>query len=156
VFASSGSTVSAYEREEPWRALVAGRYDDLPRGADGGPVWPMVTVHMAARPAGFYGMSKVAGEALARHYADAHGLSALCVRIGHVTEADRPVTPRDFSVWCSQRDVAGALALALAAPAVPGCAVVFVTSRNRWGYRDLAHTRAVLGWEPLDAAEDHR
>src|SRR2546422_7118146 len=54
-------------------------------------------------PAGLYGVSKVWGEALARHYADAHDLSILCVRIGHVTAEDRPRAPRDFSVWCSQR-----------------------------------------------------
>jgi hypothetical protein len=34
--------------------------------------------------------------------------------------------------------------------------IFFATSRNRWGYRDLEHPRKVLGWEPLDAAEDHR
>jgi hypothetical protein len=31
-----------------------------------------------------------------------------------------------------------------------------VTSSNRWGYRDLTHAREVLGWEPLDRAEDYR
>jgi hypothetical protein len=32
----------------------------------------------------------------------------------------------------------------------------FATSKNRWGYRDLEHARAVLGFEPLDVAEDYR
>jgi hypothetical protein len=34
--------------------------------------------------------------------------------------------------------------------------VCFVTSNNRWGYRDLTHTHHVLGWEPQDRAEDWR
>jgi len=37
-----------------------------------------------------YGASKIWGEAVARHYADAYGLSALCVRIGRVKAEDRP------------------------------------------------------------------
>jgi len=33
---------------------------------------------------------------------------------------------------------------------------VFGNSRNKWGYRDLEHTRAILDWEPVDAAENYR
>jgi nucleoside-diphosphate-sugar epimerase len=156
IFASSGSTVSAYERDEPWRTLVAGRYEALPRGADGQPTWPMITTSTPTRPAAFYGVSKVSGEALARHYADAYGLSMICVRIGHVSKEDRPLVPREYSVWCSQRDVVRGIELAIVAPETLRYEIVFVTSGNRWGYRDLEHTRAVLGYEPMDAAEDHR
>jgi hypothetical protein len=42
------------------------------------------------------------------------------------------------------------------APASVRFDVFFVVSDNRWNYRDLAHARAVLGWTPLDRAEDHR
>jgi nucleoside-diphosphate-sugar epimerase len=149
IYASSGATVSGWEREAPYSALVAGRYDEA--GA-----WPAMTHETPVRPAGLYGASKVWGEALARHYADAHGLSAICVRIGHVTEKDRPQTVRDFSVWCSQRDIARMIRLAIEAPETLRFEVVFATSRNRWGYRDLEHARRVLGFEPIDAAEDHR
>jgi nucleoside-diphosphate-sugar epimerase len=34
--------------------------------------------------------------------------------------------------------------------------IFFAVSDNRWGYRDLEHARAVLGFEPRDRAEDHR
>jgi len=44
----------------------------------------------------------------------------------------------------------------LDAPAALRYDIVFGNSRNKWGYRDLEHTREVLGWEPVDAAEDHR
>jgi hypothetical protein len=103
-----------------------------------------------------YGASKVWGEALARHYVEAHGLSAICVRIGHVVAEDRPLTVRDFSVWCSQRDIARMLELCLTAPLEVGFQIFFATSENRWSYRDLEHPRAVLGFEPQDAAERYR
>jgi nucleoside-diphosphate-sugar epimerase len=149
VFASSGSVVAGWERDEPYRALVEGRYEGLRD-------WPLLTHESPTRPAGLYGASKAWGEALARHYADAHGMSMLCVRIGHVVAEDRPLSTRDFVVWCSQRDVARMIELALQAPATVGFDVFYAVSRNRWGYRDLAHAREVLGYEPRDAAEDHR
>src|SRR6059036_1883529 len=149
VYASSGATVSAYERDLPYRALAEGRYDEV--GA-----WTTLTHETPVRPAGLYGVSKVWGEALARHYADAHDLSVLCVRIGHVTAEDRPRAPRDFSVWCSQRDIARMIEACLRAPATLRFDVFFAVSNNKWSYRDLDHARRVLGFEPQDAAETYR
>ncbi len=149
VFASSGNTVTAYEREMPYRALVTGRYDEVPD--DRGWIQPT-----AARPGSLYGCSKLWGETLGRHYADVHGMSVLCLRIGNVNSADRPLHVRDFAVWCSQRDAAQAIERAINAPASLRYEVVFVTSENQWGYRDLARTRAVLGFVPRDRAEDYR
>lgn len=149
IFASSGATVSAYEREMPYRALVEGRGAEV---SD----WPLITTASPVRPGNVYGATKVWGEALARYYADAHGLSAICLRIGHVNAQDRPTTPRVTSVWCSQRDVARAIAAALDAPPDLRFAVCFVTSRNRFGYRALDDGRSLLGWEPVDSADDYR
>lgn len=149
VYASSGATVSGWERESPYRELASGRYDDA--GA-----WTTMTHETPLRPVGLYGASKVWGEALARQYSDAHGLSAICLRIGHVVTEDRPLTVRDYSVWCSQRDIARAIARAIEAPDAVRFEIVFITSRNRWSYRDLAHAKAAIGFEPLDAAEDYR
>jgi nucleoside-diphosphate-sugar epimerase len=149
VYASSGATVSGWERDAPYAELVAGRYDGVA-------AWAKLTHETPVRPAGIYGASKVWGEALARHYADAHGLSMIAIRIGAVNASDRPEGPRQFSVWCSQRDVARMIGAAIDAPADVGFAIVYVTSDNRWGYRDLDHARRVLGFEPLDRAEDFR
>ncbi len=149
IFASSGATVSGWEREPPLSHVVAGRYDEL--GS-----WSPLTQDTPLRPAGLYGASKVWGEALARHYADAHGLSAICLRIGRVREEDRPMAPREFSVWCSQRDAARMIAACIEAPAQVRFDVFYVVSDNRWSYRDVGHARAVLGWTPLDRAEDYR
>jgi len=149
IFASSGAVVSGYESEPPFAALVAGQHDEA------GSV-PMLTEASPLRPSGLYGASKVWGEALGRHYADALGLSVICVRIGRVTRDDRPQSPREYTVWCSQRDIARFLVHCIAAPSSVRFDTFFVTSNNRWGYRDLSHAREVLGWEPLDHAEAHR
>ena len=149
VYASSGATVSGYERELPYSALVEGRYDAVRS-------WTRLTHDSPVRPTTLYGCSKVWGEALARHHADAHGLSTLCVRIGAVNAEDRPLAPRQFSVWCSQRDVAQMIERAIEAPDDLGFGIFFAVSDNRWSYRDIEHARAVLGYEPRDRAEDHR
>ena len=92
--------------------------------------------------------------AVAGYLHDLHpaGPSHLGPRVGW----QRPLSARDFSVWCSQRDIVRLLEHAVAAPASVRYDIVFGTSRNRWGYRDLEHPRTVLGWEPLDEAESHR
>src|SRR5262245_12704700 len=149
LFASSGSVVSGWEREEPYRALTEGRYDGLRD-------WPMMTHETPLRPQGLYGASKVWGEALARHYADAHGLSMICLRIGAVNAEDRPLAPRQYAVWCSQRDIAQMVERCIAAPASLRFDIFFVVSDNKWSYRDLSHARAVVGYVPADRAEDHR
>jgi len=149
IFASSGATVSAWERDAPWSALIAGRYGEA------GPFAKM-THETPTRPAGLYGASKIWGEALARYYADTHGLSAICVRIGRVKAEDRPMATRDYAVWCSQRDIVRMIELCITAPPTLRFDVFFAVSDNRWGYRDLEHARAVLGFEPRDRAEDHR
>ncbi len=149
VFASSGATVSGYEREMPYSALVTGSGGDLSG-------WTKLTHQTPVRPAGLYGVSKVWGEALARQYADAHGMSMLCLRIGHVTAEDRPLSPRDYSVWCSQRDIVRMIELCLQAPDTVRFDVFFVVSDNKWSYRDLEHARAVLGFVPQDSAEKYR
>jgi nucleoside-diphosphate-sugar epimerase len=150
VFASSGATVSGWERESPISHVVAGRYDAVVTS------WSPLTHETPLRPSGLYGASKVWGEALARHYADAHGMSMICLRIGRVRAEDRPLEPREFSVWCSQRDVVRMILSCIEAPPTVRFDVFYVVSDNRWSYRDVGHARAVLGWTPLDRAEDLR
>ncbi|HTI55397.1 MAG TPA: NAD(P)-dependent oxidoreductase [Verrucomicrobiae bacterium] len=149
IYASSGATVSDWERDEPYAALVAGRYDQVAE-------WAVLTHESPIRPHGLYGCSKVWGEALARHFADTSPMSMLCLRIGRVTAADRPAGPREFSVWCSQRDIAQMVERCLAAPDSLRFDVFFVCSENKWTYRDIEHARAAVGFVPEDRAEDYR
>jgi hypothetical protein len=80
----------------------------------------------------------------------------ICLRIGAVNREDRPVGPRQFSVWCSQRDVAQMVERCIAAPSDLRFDVFYVVSDNAWSYRDLTHARAIVGYEPVDRAEDYR
>ena len=150
VFASSGATVAGWEREEPYKALVEGRYGDAPER------WPLIRHDEAVRPLGVYGATKVWGEAICRQVADSSPLSVLCLRIGYVNAEDRPIHPRHYAVWCAQRDIAAAIERCVDAPPDLHFDVLFVNSRNRWGYRDLSHTEDALGFVPAAAAEDHR
>jgi nucleoside-diphosphate-sugar epimerase len=150
IFASSGATVAGIHGEEPFKALVEGRYSDV------GGTWPMLTHESMPRPMGLYGVSKVFGEALARQFVDTSPLSILCLRIGWVGEEDRPVAPAHWVNWCSQRDIVQVIDRSIEAPASLRYDIFFVTSNNRWGYRSLEHTRQVLGYVPQDNAEDHR
>jgi uronate dehydrogenase len=150
IYASSGATISGWESEEPYRALVEGRYGDVPSS------WPLITHEWPVNPNGLYGTSKVWGEALARQFVTSSGLSILCLRIGMVLPEDRPNTPRDYSVWCSQRDIANMVQLCLDADDDVRYDILFAASDNRWGYRDLEHSRQVVGFVPQDRAEDYR
>ena len=149
IFASSGATVSGWEKDPPLSHLVAGRYDEAKGFA-------RLTHESPMRPSGLYGASKIWGEAIARHYSDTYNLSAICVRIGRVLAADRPTSAREFSVFCSQRDVVRMIGLCITAPPALKFDVFYAISDNRWGYRDLEHARRVLGFEPRDRAEDYR
>ena len=148
IAASSGAAVSNAEREMPYRALVEGRYEE----AAG---WDTLDPSLV-RPSGLYGCSKLWGEALAHHYSDAWGLSAICLRIGAVNQADRPTSTREFSVWCSQRDIAQMVRRCIDAPQSLKFATFYVVSDNKWSYRSLANARTELGFEPQDQAEQHR
>lgn len=150
IFASSGATVAGWEQVEPYKALAEARYDDVPAE------WPMIRHDMATRPRGVYGATKVWGEAICRHYANTTAVSVLCIRIGFVNAADRPSRPRDFAVWCSQRDITEAIERCVFAPAELKFDVLFANSLNRWGYRDLTHAEEAVGFVPQDGAEDHR
>jgi nucleoside-diphosphate-sugar epimerase len=150
IFASSGTAVGGYARQFPYNALLEGRYDEVPQP------WPMLTHESLPHPATLYGVSKVWGEQLARHFADTTAMSMICLRFGVVNQADRPTDIRHFPIWCSQRDAAQMVERCIQAPADLKYDLFFVTSNNQWGYRDLSHAKAVVGYEPEDAAEHYR
>lgn len=150
IYASSGSTISGWELAHPYRALVNGDYESIT-----GP-WPMITHETPVRPAGVYGATKVWGEALARQFTDSSDLSIICLRIGLVNAADRPTDPRQFSVWCSQRDIGQMVERCVEAPPGLKFDILYAVSNNKWGYRDITRAREVVGFEPKDEAEAYR
>ena len=101
-------------------------------------------------PDTYYGVSKVAGEALAALYHHRYGLDAICLRI--LTCAERPTTVRSLSTWLSPDDAGRLFESCLSAPG-PGFRVAFGVSANtRGGWVSLDEARA-LGYEPRDDAE---
>jgi hypothetical protein len=101
-------------------------------------------------PDTYYGVSKVAIEALAAMYHHRYGLDAICVRI--LTCDERPKTPRSLSTWLSPDDAGRLFEACLTAPR-PGFRVIFGVSANtRGGWVSLNEAKS-LGYEPRDDAE---
>ena len=108
-----------------------------------------ITVEHRPRPDTFYGVAKVAAEAVMSLYADRYELDVVSCRIGSFLI--EPTTVRHLSTWLSHDDCVRMVEACLTAPA-PGYAVLYGISRNTRAWWDLAPGRA-LGYEPADDAE---
>ena len=115
-----------------------------PRPGDG-----LLTADVRPRPDTFYGVAKVAAEALLSLYVDRYGIDAVSTRIGSFLPA--PETTRNLSTWLSHDDAVRMFVAALTTPD-PGFAVLYGVSNNARGWWDLAPGRA-LGYDPQDDAE---
>ena len=109
----------------------------------------LLTTDVRPRPDTFYGVAKVAAEALLSLYVDRHGIDAVALRIGSFLP--QPETRRGLSTWLSHADAVRMVDAALTAPA-PGFAVVYGISANSRAWWDLEPGRA-LGYHPEDDAE---
>ncbi|WP_347057915.1 NAD(P)-dependent oxidoreductase [Blastococcus sp. HT6-30] len=101
------------------------------------------------RPDTYYGVSKVAMEALGSLYADRYGLDVVCLRIGSAFA--EPTTTRQLSTWLSPADTVSLVDAALSAPS-PGFSVVWGVSDNTRRWWDLSAAEA-LGYRSADDAE---
>jgi nucleoside-diphosphate-sugar epimerase len=149
IYASSGAPIAGWQRIEPYKSIVEGRYDQAPA------TWPMLDHNTLPRPTGIYGCTKVWGEALAWDYTEAFDLSIICLRLGPIMPEDRPTTREMIPAWCSQRDAAQLVERCIAAPASLKFDIFNGVSNNKWRVRDIAHARDVVGYEPEDSAEEH-
>jgi nucleoside-diphosphate-sugar epimerase len=151
IFASSNHVTGLYEKDEPYASILAGRYEGLDPGAI-----PLITPGHDIRPDGYYGVGKAFGEALGRFYAEEHGLSVICVRIGTVTAANRPANPRHFATLLTHADLVRLMRSAIEAPAGVRFGIVYGVSGNRWRIWDLEGARREIGYVPEDDAERWR
>jgi uronate dehydrogenase len=108
-----------------------------------------LTEHALPRADTYYGVAKVAAEALLRLFVDRHGIDAVSCRIGSFLE--EPTSLRALSTWLSHGDGVRMVEAALTTPA-PGYAVLYGISANTRAWWDLEPGRR-LGYEPLDDAE---
>ena len=109
----------------------------------------LLTTDVRPRPDTFYGVAKVAAEALLSLYVDRHGIDAVATRIGSFLP--QPETVRNLSTWLSHDDAVRMVDACLVSPD-PGFAVIYGVSANTRGWWDLAPGRA-LGYHPEDDAE---
>ncbi len=137
VFASSNHATGAYEGFPP-------SLHTLPKPA-------LITTEMPIRPDSFYGVSKAAGEAIARMYYELYGLASICLRIGSVTRGDDPTqNPRYQSTWLSHRDLVQLVKKSLLADAKFG--IYYGVSNNKKRFWDISKAEAELGYHPEDDA----
>lgn len=146
VFASSNHAMGMYMWDDD-------RFADAAHHAE-------VTTDAPVRPDSLYGASKAWGEAIGRLYAERHGIAVVCLRIGAVTEDDRPppsttrryeppdVAGRVPGMWLSHRDCVSLIEAALTADV--SFAIVNGVSDNAGRWFSLHEGRRLLGWEPQD------
>ena len=104
----------------------------------------LLTVETRPRPDTFYGVAKVAAEAMLSLYADRYALDTVSCRIGSF--GPEPTSVRQLSTWLSHDDCVRMVEAALTVPA-PGFAVLYGISANTRAWWDLAPGRA-LGYDP--------
>jgi uronate dehydrogenase len=114
------------------------------------PVNCRLRLDAAYRPDGFYGLSKVWGEAMARMYGDKHGIESISLRIGSATGRP-PENARQLSIWLGTDDLVQLVMRSIEAPHA-GYAAVWGISANARAYYDLAEGNAI-GYEPNQNSE---
>lgn len=147
VYASTIMTNWGYWDEEPYKAIRERRFDDVPDEL------PIITIQDPPRPTEPYSASKVWGEALARTYSDAKGMSCICIRIGWVNAEDSPGDSPIAPVWCSQRDIVQMIERCVDAPDDLRFDIFYGISNNKHCWVDVARGKAI-GFVPEDKAED--
>ena len=149
VCASSQHATGGFYLDAPYKAIVEGRYRDVP------PSYPLLDETCPIRPDGYYGAAKAFGEALGSYYWDYHHVSSLHLRIGWVLATDDPTfSALALSLWLSHRDVTQVVRRCLEAPPSLGYDVFYATSDNTWKIWSIARAQQRLGYRPEDRAGD--
>jgi nucleoside-diphosphate-sugar epimerase len=151
VYASSNHVTGLYERDDPYARIVQGDIASLDPQ-----LVPLITAGHPIRPDGPYALGKAFGEAAARYYAEEHGLSVICLRIGTCNRTGRPERPRHFATLLTHDDLARLVVAAIEAPDELHFGVFYGVSANTWRFWDISDARETLGYEPQDDAEAWR
>ena len=151
VFMSSGSTQLGYMSDDslPYGRLARMREDD----PDFPTSWPMITLADPPRAVNPYATGKLYGENLGRLYADRYGISTLAIRLGGVLRENRPHVRGVWPGFLDQMDAMDMIDRCLSAPDDPLFDIFNAISNNAWRWREIQHSREVLGWVPSGSAE---
>ena len=112
-----------------------------------------VTPEMPPRPWSVYACTKVFGEALARHYAEKHGMSMIVIRLCWFQPYDSELLRQPGDIqreWCSPRDFTQLLVKSLRTDV--RFAIFFGVSNNTGRFWDISNARQLVGYEPEDDA----
>ena len=101
------------------------------------------------RPDGFYGLSKMWGEGLARLYWDKHGIEGISVRIG--SALPRPTEFRHLSTWFGLDDLLSMMLRCIEAEHVGYLVAWGVSNNSRAYWKPVGAER--LGYQPVQNAE---
>ena len=151
VYASSNHVTGMYEHDDPYKSIVAGDYEGLDPAAT-----PFISSRDPVRPDGPYAVSKAFGEAAGHYYADAFGLSVICLRIGTVNSEGRPLAAREFATLLTHGDLVRLVDCCLRAPDELQFAIFYGVSGNTWRFWEIADAEAEVGYRPRDNAEAWR
>ncbi len=134
---------------------VTGAYEGFPPSLHTKQNPKLITTREPIRPDGFYGVSKAAGEAIARLYYEVYRLESVCLRIGSVTKDDDPKSnPRFESTWLSHRDLVQLVRKSFSADVKFG--IYYGVSNNTKRFWDISNAEAELGYHPEDNASSQK
>jgi NAD+ dependent glucose-6-phosphate dehydrogenase len=110
-----------------------------------------ITTDMPPRPSTIYACTKLFGEAMARYYSDAFGMSMIVIRLcwfqGYDSEALRE--SREINrQWCSPGDLTQLIVKAIASDVKFG--VFFGVSNNTNRRLDIRNAQEMIGYQPQD------
>ena len=128
IFATSNHAVGMYPREQK------------------------IGVNVTVRPDSRYGVSKCFGEAPGALYADKHGLSVTCLRIGNL--ADKPTDQRRMSIFLHPDDLVQLIRIGLEHPEIK-YEIFYGASDNAAAWWDNSNAHR-FGYRPKHKAEDFR
>lgn len=130
---------------------VTGAYEGIPPSLYSQVSPVLITTQHPIRPDGYYGVSKVFGEAIARMYYELHGLESVCLRIGWVLKDDDPTKNEQARrTWLSHRDLVQLVKRSLLAEVKFG--IYYGVSNNKHRFWDISNAKEELGYEPEDDA----
>lgn len=152
VFASSNHVTGLYEKDWPISSIVKGDYEGIyPRK------FPLISHLSPPRADSYYGASKLFGEGLGQYYSDEFNMSVICLRIGTVRPYEWPRNDevRFFATWLSHKDLVQLVEKSIESANV-SFDVFYGVSDNVWRFWDISHGKEMIGYEPVENAEDHR
>lgn len=115
-----------------------------------------VTPRMPPRPSTIYACTKLFGEAMARYYSDAHGMSMIVIRLCWFQGYDSEGLHNYHEIarqWCSPKDLTQLIVKAIASDTRFG---IFIgVSNNSGRHLDIRNACEVLGYQPMDDSAAH-